>query len=208
MARSQSSVSLLVREIDFVPPSAPLSSGLASLFLFEGNEAVIKICLKGRSPTFRHIPRTHRVDLDWLVERIKVDPGIQMKYVGTNEQMADMLTKASFTVQKWKNMLSMHQIGEAGNQKPHLFPRKVCNEKKNHGSVVLAQRKTDIASSVSSLDFAPQCLCAMPAPASSSSTVKGPKPPAVLRQDLRMRLRKPNHRNLHRGLHRLDWDCY
>ena len=94
MARSQSSVSLLVREVDFVPPSAILSSGLARLYLFEDNEAVIKMCLKGRSPTLRHISRTHRVDLDWLIERVKVDPGIQMKYVGTNEQMADMLNES------------------------------------------------------------------------------------------------------------------
>ena len=34
MARSQSSVPLLVREVDFVPPSAILSSGLARLYLF------------------------------------------------------------------------------------------------------------------------------------------------------------------------------
>ena len=58
----------LVRDIDFVPPSAQLSSGLAQLFLFEDNEAVIKMCLKGRSPTPGHISRTHRVDLDWLIE--------------------------------------------------------------------------------------------------------------------------------------------
>ena len=178
MVRPQSSVELLVREIDFVPPSAPLSSGLARLFMFEDNEAVIKICLKGRSPTLRHISRTHRVDLDWLIERIKTDPGIQMKYVGTNEQMADMLTKASFTVQKWQNMLKMHQIGESGTPCPSSFPRKGCIKKKKNGSVVLAQHEEEILDSACSLDFAPRCLCAMPAPASSSSTVKGPKPPS------------------------------
>ena len=79
-------------------------------FLFEDNEAVIKMCLKGRSPILRHISRTHRVNLDLLIERIKTDPGIRMKYVGTNQQMADMLTKASFTVQNWQSMLKLHQI--------------------------------------------------------------------------------------------------
>ena len=42
MVRSQSSCSPTVNEVDFVPPSAVLSSGSAKLFLFEDNEAVIK----------------------------------------------------------------------------------------------------------------------------------------------------------------------
>ena len=44
LVRSQSFNESLVREVDFVPPSAVLSSGLAKLFLFEDNEAVIKMC--------------------------------------------------------------------------------------------------------------------------------------------------------------------
>ena len=34
------------------------------------NEAVIKMIIKGRSPTMRHVSRTHRVSLDWLFDRI------------------------------------------------------------------------------------------------------------------------------------------
>ena len=37
----------------------------ALLYVFEDNEAVIKMIVKGRSPTMRHISRTHRVALDW-----------------------------------------------------------------------------------------------------------------------------------------------
>ena len=96
-----------VSDIDFVPPSANLSSGSARLFLFEDNEAVIKMCLKGRSPILRHISRTHRVDLDWLIERIKVDPGIKIKFVGTDQQMADMMTKASFTIPKMERPIEI-----------------------------------------------------------------------------------------------------
>ena len=75
------------------------------------------MCIKGRSPNLRHISRTHRVDLDWLIERIKVDPGINLKFVGTNEQMADLLTKASFTIPKWKSLLRIHQIGNFKREK-------------------------------------------------------------------------------------------
>ena len=45
---------------------------------FEDNEAVIKMITKGRSPTMRHVSRTHRVALDWLFDRINLDPMIQI----------------------------------------------------------------------------------------------------------------------------------
>ena len=35
--------------------------------------------LKGESPTLRHVSRTHRVALDWLFDRINLDPKIQIK---------------------------------------------------------------------------------------------------------------------------------
>ena len=53
------------------------------LYIFEDNEAVIKMIIKGRSPTMRHVSRTHRVALDWLFDRINLDPKIQIKYVYT-----------------------------------------------------------------------------------------------------------------------------
>ena len=33
------------------------------------HEAVIKMLIKGRSPTMRHVSRNHRVALDWLFDR-------------------------------------------------------------------------------------------------------------------------------------------
>ncbi len=91
--------------VDWVPPSVAPSSGRAKLYIFEDNDAVIKMCIKCRSPNMRHVARTHRVDLDWLFERIKTDPGIFMKYVGTKEQIADMFTKGSFTEAQWKVLM-------------------------------------------------------------------------------------------------------
>ena len=41
------------------------------------NEAVIKMIIKGRSPTMRHVSRTHRVAHDWLFERISLGPKVQ-----------------------------------------------------------------------------------------------------------------------------------
>ena len=61
----------LFNNIVYVPRTLPLSDGIGRLVTFEDNDAVIKICIKGRSPNLRHVNRTHRVDLDWLHERIQ-----------------------------------------------------------------------------------------------------------------------------------------
>ncbi len=64
----------------------------ALLYVFEDNEAVIKMIIEGRSPTMRHVSRTHRVALDWLFGRINLDPKTQIKHVDTKNQLADILS--------------------------------------------------------------------------------------------------------------------
>ena len=51
----------------------------ALLYVLEDNLAVIKMIMKGRSPTMRHVSRTHRVALDWLSDRVNLDPKIKIK---------------------------------------------------------------------------------------------------------------------------------
>ena len=46
---------------DHVPSSVKHSGSNAMLHVFRDNEAVIKMIMKGRSPTKRHVSRTHRV---------------------------------------------------------------------------------------------------------------------------------------------------
>ena len=55
-------------------PLSSTSHQEALLYVFEDNEAVIKMIIKGRSPTMRHVSRTHRVALDWLFDPINLDP--------------------------------------------------------------------------------------------------------------------------------------
>ena len=57
--------------IDHIPSNTTNSGSSAMLCVFEDNEAVIKMIIKGRSPTMRHVSRTHRVTLDWLFDRIQ-----------------------------------------------------------------------------------------------------------------------------------------
>ena len=57
--------------------------GEIQLYIFEDNEAVIKMVIKGGSPTMRHVSRTHRVALDLLFDRFNSEPMIQIEYVET-----------------------------------------------------------------------------------------------------------------------------
>ena len=82
--------------MDSVPTNAHSSQGESQLYLCEDNEAVIKMIVKGRSPTMRHVSRTHMVALDWLFDRITLDLKIQIRYIDTKHQLTDILTKESF----------------------------------------------------------------------------------------------------------------
>ena len=79
--------------VDFISLNMNSSREEALLYIFEDNEAVIKMIIKGRSHTMRHVFRTHRVALDWLFDRINLDPKIQIKYIDTKNQLADILTE-------------------------------------------------------------------------------------------------------------------
>ena len=54
--------------MDFISSIVHSSRQEPLLYVFEDNEAVIKIIIKGRSPTMRHVSKTHRVALDCLIE--------------------------------------------------------------------------------------------------------------------------------------------
>ena len=76
-------------------------------YVFEDNEALIKMIIVGRSLTMRHVSRTHKVALDWLFDRINLDPKIQLKYIDTKNQLADILTKGNFTRDESNHLLCL-----------------------------------------------------------------------------------------------------
>ena len=55
----------------------------------------------------RHVSRTHRVALGWLFDRINLDPKIQIKYIDTQNQLADILTEGNFTRDEWNHLLCL-----------------------------------------------------------------------------------------------------
>ena len=99
-----------MQDIDSVPSNVYSARQEALLYVFEDNEAVIKMIMKGRSPTMRHVSRTHRVALDWLFDRINLDSKIQIKYIDTKNQLANILTKGNFSRDEWNHLLSLFNI--------------------------------------------------------------------------------------------------
>ena len=97
-------INLDLANIDHVSSNVKHRGSSAVLYVFEFNEAVIKMVMKGRSPTMWYVSRTNRVPLDWLFNRIKKNPKIQIRYIDTKHQLAEMLTKGNFTRDEWNNL--------------------------------------------------------------------------------------------------------
>ena len=109
-----------LNNVDFITSNVNSSRKEALLYIFADNEAVIKMIIKGRSLTMRHVSRTHYVALDWLFDRINLDPKIKIKYIDTKNQLADMLTKGNFTRDEWNHLLCLLNITH--------FSSTVCSE--------------------------------------------------------------------------------
>ena len=67
--------------------------------------------IKGRSSHIRHVYRTHRVNLDWFFfERDNLNSNNTVTNGQTNQQIADILTKGSFTRDTWNELMSLFGI--------------------------------------------------------------------------------------------------
>ena len=58
----------------------------------------------------RHVSRTHRVALDCCSIELIWTPKIQIKYIDTKNQLADILTKGNFTRDEWNHLLNLFNI--------------------------------------------------------------------------------------------------
>ena len=137
--KSQSRIDV-IRDIDLVPSNVQPANHEALLYVFEDNEAVIKMIIKGRSPTMRHVSRTHRVALDWLFDRINLDPKIQIKYIETKNQLADILTKGSFTRDEWNHLLTLFNISHFSSTSCIAAMAKRAQQNSEEGRVTAKSR--------------------------------------------------------------------
>ena len=129
-----------LQNIDSVPSNVQSASQEALLYVFKDNEAVIKMIMKGRSPTMRHVSRTHRVALDWLFDRINLDLEIQIKYIDTKNQLADILTKGNFTCDEWNHLLTLFTISHFSSTACTAAMAKRAQQESGEGRVTAKSR--------------------------------------------------------------------
>ena len=75
-----------------------------------------------RSPphTIYKRKQSQRVTLDWLFDRINLDSKIQIKYIDSKNQLADILTEGNFTRDEWTHLLCLFNISH--------FSSTVCSD--------------------------------------------------------------------------------
>ena len=120
--RPPRSINDYLQQVDEVPPNARPTSNRGVLIILEDNDSVIKMCLKQRIPRLKYVPRTHRVDLDALINQIAKDPQVIMRFVKTHQQAADIFTKGSFNEITWKRLQNLIQLGQAKPRKKAALP--------------------------------------------------------------------------------------
>ena len=123
---------------------------------------------KGRSPTMRHVSRTHRVAFDWLLDRIDLDPKNQIKYVDAKNQLADVLTKGSFTRDEWNHLLRLFNVMDISKLSSSHFSsisspqtmskRLVQDEKPGEDERVVAKLKPMLNLLSKSINWSPTAL--------------------------------------------------
>ena len=137
--KSQKKIDVM-EDIDSVSSNVQSARQEALLYVIEDNEAVIKMIIKGRSPTMRHVSRTHRVALDWLIDRINLDSKTQIKYIDTKNQLADILTKGNFTRDEWNHLLSLFNISHFSSTACITAMAKRAQQESGEGRVTAKSR--------------------------------------------------------------------
>ncbi len=76
------------------------------LIVYEDNQATIAVLEKGQSRVVQHMQRTHRVNLAWLNEVVQL-PFVELHYVKSSTQLADIFTKAFLNPVTWSSLLAL-----------------------------------------------------------------------------------------------------
>jgi hypothetical protein len=72
----------------------------------EDNAAMIQVCKTGKSPTMRHLGRTHRVEVHWLHEMFS-QPYMRLLKEESLRMRADIFAKAFENPETWGHALEM-----------------------------------------------------------------------------------------------------
>ena len=97
-----------LNNIDFISSNVNSSRQEALLNVFEDNEAVIKMIIKGRSPTMRHVSEpTELLPIGCSIESIWTHKSKSNMSTPKTNQLADILTKGNFTRDEWNHLLCL-----------------------------------------------------------------------------------------------------
>ena len=112
-SKSQGKISVM-ENIDSVPSNVQSSRQEALLYVFEDNEAVIKMihnekCFQDSQSCASLVIRSNQLG-----------PKIQIKYIDTKNQLADILTRGKFTRDEWNHLLCLFNISH--------FSSTVCSD--------------------------------------------------------------------------------
>ena len=100
----------VMRDIDAVPSNVQSARQEALLYVFEDNEAVIKMIIKRQKSYNETRFQNPQSCFDWLFDRINLDSKIQRAYIDTKNQLADIFTKGNITRDEWNHLLNLFNI--------------------------------------------------------------------------------------------------
>ena len=95
---------------DYVPPNAQETSDRAHLLILDGNEVVMKYENQrqepAHAPCFTDVSCEHELVFSKKKKKESIwTQHISMTYVHTKQQIADILTKSSFTRERWNELM-------------------------------------------------------------------------------------------------------
>ena len=97
-------------DVDYVPTNTHSSHNESQMYIFEDNEAVIKMIMAGRSPTMRHVSKpTESLLIGFLTESIW-NPKPKTNMLTPKNQLADILTKIGLSRGEWNQFLCLFSI--------------------------------------------------------------------------------------------------
>ena len=108
---------------------ASLSAQPPKRVILEDSQATIQVAEKGYSKVLRHLPRTHIISLAWVSEVVGSSDCVLL-YVRSEQQAADIFTKAFSSAEKFKSVREL-----VGMCDPQTHPLAVATGSKRDGSL-------------------------------------------------------------------------
>ena len=96
--------------VDFIPSNVKSSHLEALLYVFDDNEAVIKMIRNGKKSHNETCFQDPQSCSYWLSDRINLDQKSNLKYIDTKNKLAGILTKGNFTRDEWNHLLCLCNI--------------------------------------------------------------------------------------------------